>query len=872
MSRLNVNSVNPHDGVKVSITGSTNGGLVISGSPQHDGHPVLRVEGSISASGELTCSNALFTGDIRVIGESTISASAPGGIFLGDTNTDYVVFGADVSSSIIPDLDDRLDLGTSTQEWKDIYIDGVGYIDAIDQDDVSVTNNLKGDWHWKDDSANVSLFVHSADGNVGVKVADPNQEFEVAGRISASQQLSVGGAGTTDGHITGSGNLVISGTLGGEFLHHITASNISASGTLTGEHLYISDDVEIEDDLTVGGVVSGSNLTATHSLGGQLNIADQVSIMDGGGQGRIGIGTLTPDATHRLHILVANSVDQSLLKFQTNAGTATHGLFDTGNHYIHSTKTGGALELGAVNGTMMHLSSSGKIITDSTISASLVTATHSFGGEVHIADQVSIMDGGGQGRIGIGTLTPDSSHRLHILVANSVEQSLLKFQTNAGTATHGIRSSADGGNHYIHSTKTGGALELGAGSTTFLTISSSGTISSSATLLAAGLNVVGNVTASGNISGSSTSTLSIGGAATFGTSTVVINGTDGHVTASGNISGSGTGQFANLNVEDLDIRKANGVLNAPGPGFHTTTITASSNISSSGTIIANKFEADTLVSRVGDANTGIQLSSDTVDIEANDVVIGKFNTNQVQLNSHVTLSAGSHVSLSSGGALVVDNIFSGDITGNSTTALVVDTPTLYVKGGAVRIDHNITASADISSSATVYAEHLFSSDDAEIADNLIVGGAISSSGTSTSFIQKLSSKRPHEDITNSGGAVTNTMTSAPEDDPSNKVLSIAAGNDSNNVVMELPAAEAGLSYTFLSSATPGASTVRISAPSAILFGVAICDDGNEDISGTHFTIANSKFLRGTRIECLSDGLGWSIQAFCLCDVADVSTT
>ena len=202
MSRLNVNSVNAHSGIFVNVTGSTNGGLIVSASPSDDGKPVLQVHGSISASGELTCSNALFTGDIRVIGEAVISASAPGGIYLGDANTDNVIFGADVSSSIIPDVDDAYDLGTNAQQWKDIYIDGVGYVDAIDQSDVTVTNNLKGDWHWKDDGANVSLFVHSADGNVGVKVTDPNQELEVAGRISASQQLSVGGDGTTDGHIT----------------------------------------------------------------------------------------------------------------------------------------------------------------------------------------------------------------------------------------------------------------------------------------------------------------------------------------------------------------------------------------------------------------------------------------------------------------------------------------------------------------------------------------------------------------------------------------------------------------------------------------------------------------------------------------------
>ena len=69
-------------------------------------------------------------------------------------------------------------------------------------------------------------------------------------------------------------------------------------------------------------------------------------------------------------------------------------------------------------------------------------------------------------------------------------------------------------------------------------------------IVGGGLLAAGNITASGNISGSATSTLSIWGAATFGTSTVVINGSAGHITASGNISSSGniiaeTGSFDN---------------------------------------------------------------------------------------------------------------------------------------------------------------------------------------------------------------------------------------------------------------------------------------------------------------------------------------
>ena len=192
MSRLNVNSVNPHDGVKVSVTGSTNGGVVISGSGDNVGNPLLAVHGTVSASGNLTASNAFFSGDIHgvgniyVQGHATLSAYTAGGIQLGDTNTDNVTFGADVNSHIIPNVNNTYDLGSDAQEWRNIYVEGTGYIDTIIQDDTSITNTFKGDSQFIDDAGSVSLQVHSSDGNIGVKVSDPNVDFEVAGRISSS--------------------------------------------------------------------------------------------------------------------------------------------------------------------------------------------------------------------------------------------------------------------------------------------------------------------------------------------------------------------------------------------------------------------------------------------------------------------------------------------------------------------------------------------------------------------------------------------------------------------------------------------------------------------------------------------------------------
>ena len=69
--------------------------------------------------------NALVTGNLTVNGNLTF----------GNAATDTVSFGADIDSHIIPDDDDTYDLGSASQEWKDLYIDGVVYADQIDLGD-----------------------------------------------------------------------------------------------------------------------------------------------------------------------------------------------------------------------------------------------------------------------------------------------------------------------------------------------------------------------------------------------------------------------------------------------------------------------------------------------------------------------------------------------------------------------------------------------------------------------------------------------------------------------------------------------------------------------------------------------------------------
>ena len=106
-----------------------------------DATAVLHYDASgtlFTATGALTTTgNVSVGGNLTVTGTSTFNG---GTLTLGDAATDNVVFGADVNSSIIPNTDDTYDLGSASQEWRNLYVDGTAYIDTLDLAGTSITS------------------------------------------------------------------------------------------------------------------------------------------------------------------------------------------------------------------------------------------------------------------------------------------------------------------------------------------------------------------------------------------------------------------------------------------------------------------------------------------------------------------------------------------------------------------------------------------------------------------------------------------------------------------------------------------------------------------------------------------------------------
>ena len=74
--------------------------------------------GSISVTGDVSASNLQLSGNATINGNLILG----GNIKLGDSSTDTVSITADLSSSIIPDLNATFDLGSTTKKWNNLYV------------------------------------------------------------------------------------------------------------------------------------------------------------------------------------------------------------------------------------------------------------------------------------------------------------------------------------------------------------------------------------------------------------------------------------------------------------------------------------------------------------------------------------------------------------------------------------------------------------------------------------------------------------------------------------------------------------------------------------------------------------------------------
>ena len=220
-------------------------------------------------------------GNVTVTGTTTFNG---GTLTLGDANTDNIVFGGEVDSHIIPDDDGTYDLGSSTKEWKDLFIDGTAHIDTLDVDgNAGVIGNLtltgNGDFNGNlDVDGTTNLDAVDIDGAVDMAStltlagnADFNGNLDVDGTTNLDA-VDIDGAVDMASSLTLAGNADFNGNLDVDGTTNLDGTNIAGTLAVSG--------AATVDNLSLNGntiTTSSGNLTID-SNGGTTTIADNAVI------------------------------------------------------------------------------------------------------------------------------------------------------------------------------------------------------------------------------------------------------------------------------------------------------------------------------------------------------------------------------------------------------------------------------------------------------------------------------------------------------------------------------------------------------------------------------------------------------------------
>jgi len=228
--------------------------------------------------------NLSVGGNLTVTGTTTLNG---GTLTLGDAASDNVVFGANVDSHIIPDDDDTYDLGSSTQQWRNLYVDGTAEIDALAIDGTTVSSTA-AELNYNDTGSAVGTVVASKTVTV-----DSNKDVASFRNITLTGELDAGSLDI-------SGNADIDGTTNLDAVDIDGAVQIDNTVTVGADDqgydvIFYGDTASANmtwdtsvDDLILNGaariVVPDGQLvlgsTAVSSTAAELNILDGKSFLD----------------------------------------------------------------------------------------------------------------------------------------------------------------------------------------------------------------------------------------------------------------------------------------------------------------------------------------------------------------------------------------------------------------------------------------------------------------------------------------------------------------------------------------------------------------------------------------------------------------
>ena len=311
--------------------------------------------------------NATIGGNLTVTGNATIN----GNLTFGDAATDTVSFGADIDSHFIPDDDDTYDLGSSTQEWRNLFLDGTANIDSLVADTADINGGtIDATVIGGSTAAAGSFTTIAASGATGIDgdfdintnkftVASASGNTAIAGTLAVTGATTMTGALTANGGVTGNLTGNVTGNVTGDLTGNVTSSGTSSlttvnvSGVLTANGNTVlgnaaTDTVTVNADIASNLIPSADS---TYTIGDSSNYWSHGYIDAITTTGNVAIGgnaTVTGNLTVQGTTTTVNSttVDVADLNITVASGAGSSSAANTGG-----------LTVGGANATFTYTSS-----------------------------------------------------------------------------------------------------------------------------------------------------------------------------------------------------------------------------------------------------------------------------------------------------------------------------------------------------------------------------------------------------------------------------------------------------------------------------------------------------------------------------------
>ena len=292
IASVTITSVSGTDANYTNVTGGTITGTNANITNITGG--TVTVTGDIDVNGDITGSNLRLSGDAEIAGNINLG----GNITVGDATTDFVKFGADVSSSIIPDVDNSFDLGSPTQAWRELYVSGTAHLQDLSLEGglsvnslalpgdltVSGTTDLQGNTTIgneagdtltiNSETVDIPNVVAGIDNTVLIYDGASIRHDEIDARVWGNSLVDNGGNSLT-------ANRVPFASDGDTLADDAELTYNSTTNTLTVGTSTVSNDVKVGNNLTVevdaevkgnAGVTGNLNVTGSATIDTNLNV------------------------------------------------------------------------------------------------------------------------------------------------------------------------------------------------------------------------------------------------------------------------------------------------------------------------------------------------------------------------------------------------------------------------------------------------------------------------------------------------------------------------------------------------------------------------------------------------------------------------